>query len=174
MTVMTRAFGFASLSMLAASVAFAQETPRPAEPAPAAPALPSAYVKPNIKHDKYGLLKVVVPVTTDDKGMQGMKLRNLKNSFVAAEQWGGKMEAVVVLYAKGVSLLRNPSKEIETQIDDLKKKGVRFEVCDNSLREQGIDYHTLYHVTESDIVPSGFAEVAYLQAHKQFVVDPAS
>lgn len=175
MIVMSRVFGAAaSVLLLAAASASAQESSRPTEPAPTASTVSSGYVKPNIKHEKYGLLKVVVPVTTDDKGVQGMKLRNLSNSYAAAEQWGGKVEAVVVLYAKGVSMLKNPSKEVEAQIDDLKKKGARFEVCNNTLREQGIDYRTLYHVAESDIVPSGFAEVAYLQAHKHFVVDPAS
>ena len=49
---------------------------------------------------------------------------------------------------------------------------MQFDVCDNTLREQGIDFHQLYHVLDRDIVPSGFAEVAYLQSKMHYVVDP--
>lgn len=130
--------------------------------------------KATVKHENYGSLKVVVPLTSDEKMMHAMKLRNLKNAAAAVQKIGGTMEAVVVLYGRGVSLLKSPPQEIATQIDDLKQKGVRFAVCENSLLEQNIDYHALYEVEQGDIVPSGFAEVAYLQAEKSYVVDPAN
>jgi len=117
-------------------------------------------------------MKIVVPITTDDKAVQGMKLRNMANSLDAAAQWGGQMQGTIVLYSKGVSLLTDPDPETRQKIDALKAKGVQFVVCDNTLREQGIDFHQLYHVVERDIVPSGFAEVAYLQSKKNYVVDP--
>lgn len=145
-----------------------------AAPAAATAAAPSAYVKPDMKHESYGTLKIVVPLTTDNKGMQGMKLRNIANTLKAAEQWKGKMDVTVVLYAKGVTLLKNPDEKTKAQLDELSRKGVRFDVCNNSLLEQGIDFHTLYHVTDKDIVPSGFAEVAFLQARKHYVVDPVN
>ena len=141
---------------------------------PAAEAMPSGYVKPNIKHESYGDLKIVVPITTDDKAIQGMKLRNLSNSLMAAKDWKGEIEATVVLYAKGLSLLKNPDETTRTLLDELAHKGVRVAVCNNSLQEQGIDFHSLYHVADKDVVPSGFAEVAYLQAKKQYVVDPVN
>lgn len=145
--------------------------------APAAPAAPvghTNYIKPHITHESYGTIKIVVPITTDDKGMQGMKLRNIGNSLKAAEQWKGKMDVTVVLYAKGLTLLKNPDEKTRKMLDELEKKGVRVEVCNNSLIEQDIDFHTLYNVTDKDIVPSGFAEVAYLQAKKHYVVDPVN
>lgn len=133
----------------------------------------SHYVLPNMaQHAPYGTLKVVVPITTDNKKIQGMKLRNVMNSLVAVEATGGKFETTVVLYAKGLTLLENPDEKTQKQLDALEKKGVRVEVCNNSLKEQGVDFHTLYHVTDADIIPSGFAEVAYLQARKHYVVDP--
>ncbi|MBI3545666.1 MAG: DsrE family protein [Gammaproteobacteria bacterium] len=101
-----------------------------------------------------------------------MKLRNIENGLEAANKWGGQVQSTVVLYAKGVSLLKNPDAETKQKIDALKAKGVQFDVCDNTLREQGIDFHQLYHVSDADIVPSGFAEVAYLQSSKNYVVDP--
>ena len=151
-------------------VAFADD----AAPAPAAEAKHSDYVKPDFKHESYGTVKIVVPVTTDDKGMQGMKLRNIANSLKAAEQWKGKFEFTVVLYAKGLTLLKNPDEKMQKMLDELESKGVHIVVCNNSLVEQGIDFHNLYHVTDKDIVPSGFAEVAYLQAKKHYVVDPVN
>ena len=141
---------------------------------PAAEPKQSEYVKPNIKHESYGELKIVVPITTDDKAIQGMKLRNLSNGLMAAKDWKGEIEATVVLYAKGLSLLKNPDEPTKTLLDELAHKGVRVEVCNNSLKEQGIDFHSLYHVADKDVVPSGFAEVAYLQAKKHYVVDPVN
>ena len=133
----------------------------------------SNYVAPKMsKHAPYGVLKVVVPITTDNKKIQGMKLRNITNSLSAVEESGGKFETTVVLYAKGLTLLENPDEKTQKQLDALAQKGVRVEVCNNSLKEQGVDFHTLYHVTDTDIIPSGFAEVAYLQARKHYVVDP--
>ena len=130
------------------------------------------YVQPKISHEQYGTLNIVVPMTTDDKAIHGMKLRNLENGLNSAKKWGGHLHATVVLYSKGVSLLQNPDAETMKKIDALKAKGVRFVVCDNTLSEQGIDFHQLYQVVDRDIVPSGFAEVAYLQSKKNYAVDP--
>lgn len=132
------------------------------------------YVEPKINHDRYGILRIVVPITSDDQAIQGMKLRNIENSLNALTQWGGELQGSVVIYAKGISLLKNPDAETRKIIDAIKSHGVRFMVCGNTLREQEIDFHQLYQVTEGDIVPSGFAEVAYLQARKNYVVDPSA
>lgn len=168
---MALAFIASSLAMLFVSAASAADAPVAAAPAAE---VKSEYVKPNIKHAAFGKLNIVVPLTSDDKGIQGMKLRNITNGLKAADAWKGKMNVAVVLYAKGVTLLKNPDEQIQKKIDELKGMGVQFKVCDNTLREQGIDFHNLYHVTEADIVPSGFAEVAYLQARKHYVVDPVN
>ena len=134
----------------------------------------SAYVKANIIHGPYGEVKVVVALTSDDKVLQRMKLANINNSLKAADAWGGKFMVKVVLYGKGLTLLKNPDAESTKQLDTLRGHGVQFLVCDNSLAAFGIDFHTLYGVSGSDVVPSGFAEVAYLQAKKGYVVDPAN
>ncbi|NNM69701.1 MAG: hypothetical protein HKM00_07040 [Gallionella sp.] len=152
----------------------ADAMPAASAPVAAVEAKASEYVKPNIKHGSYGKVNVVIPLTSDDKGIQGMKLRNIANGLKAVESWKGKMNVTVVLYAKGVTLLKNPDEQTQKKLDELKQQGVQIKVCDNTLREQGIDFHSLYHVTDADIVPSGFAEVAYLQARKHFVVDPVN
>ena len=156
------------------SASAADAMPAATAPVAVVEAQSSEYVKPNIKHGSYGKVNVVVPLTSDDKGVQGMKLRNIANGLKAVESWKGKMNVTVVLYAKGVTLLKNPDEQTQKKLDELKRQGVQIEVCDNTLREQGIDFHNLYHVTDTDIVPSGFAEVAYLQAQKHFVVDPVN
>jgi|SRR5581483_6641422 len=38
---------------------------------------PSAYVKPKITHEPYGEIKAVVPLISEDKGLQRMKLANI-------------------------------------------------------------------------------------------------
>ena len=142
-----------------------------ADPAPTA-AAPSAYLAPHMTHRSYGNLRVVVPLTSPDKMVQAMKLRNIGNSIKAVEKWGGSLDVRVIIYAKGISLLSNPDDGLRAQLDYLRAHHVKFEICNNSLLEQGIDFHTLYGVVDDDIVPSGFAEVAYLQARMGFVVDP--
>lgn len=139
---------------------------------PVQPATVSAYVAPKMAHEPYGDILIVVPLTSDDKFVQMMKLRNLANSLKAADAWHGTLTVKVVLYAKGVSLLKDPDDQTRQQLDLLRSRGIQFLVCNNTLQEQGIDFHKLYKVTDSDIVPSGFMEVAYLQAVQHYTVDP--
>lgn len=134
----------------------------------------SSDAPPKITHPPYGDIKIVVPLTSDDKGIQGMKLRNIGNGLKAADVWHGKLTVKVVLYAKGLTLLKNPDEATKEQLDILRSRGVKFEVCANTLAEQGVDFHTLYHVTDADIVPSGFAEVAYLQVRDHYAVEPVN
>ncbi len=157
-TIFTSLIALAALTMNAAS---AEESK-------------SHYVEPTIHHNDYGDLKVVVPLTTDNPAIQGMKLRNIENAIKATKEWKGHLKTVVILYAKGVTLLDHPNDNIKTKIAALKKEDVEFEVCNNSLKEQGRDYHNLYDVKESDIVPSGFAEVVYLQQKEHYVVNPVN
>ncbi len=127
-----------------------------------------------LSHVQYGSMKIVVPITSTDTSVHTMKLRNIENGLESVAKWGGQMQSTVVLYAGGISLVKNPDPETRQQIDALKAKGVKFAVCDKTLREMNIDFHTLYDVDAKDIVPSGFTEVAYLQAAQHYVVDPAN
>lgn len=163
------------ITLAAAALALFAIQAQAAEPAPAsAPAAAkSEYVAPTIKHDKYGQVNLVVPMTTNDKGIQGMKLRNITNGLEAADAWHGKVNVTVVMYAKGTSLVKDPDEQTRQKMDELRAKGVHFVICNNSMREQGLDYHKLYKITDADVVPSGFLEVAFLQAHKHYVVDPS-
>jgi uncharacterized protein len=132
----------------------------------------AAYVKPRIEHAKFGNLKGVIPLSTNDERTVHLKLMNMLNMLVAAKQWGGKLDLSMVLYSEGLLLLSNPSNEVKKSIDALRAHNVRFLVCNNSLMGLEIDYRQLYGVNESDIVPSGSLEVIYLQQCCDYYVDP--
>lgn len=151
----------ASMSIAAVAPAVAAETAGTAD----------QYVAPKIQHEKYGDMKVVVPLT--DPALVGMKLRNINNMLGALKEWGGKADIRIVMYASGVAWLKNPDAKEKEMIDKLRGEGVRFLVCNNTLHEQNIDFHSLYGVLDADVVPSGFAEVAFLQNSKHFAVEPA-
>lgn len=77
----------------------------------------------------------------------------------------GKVEIRVVNFASGVQMLimAKDDTELAAQIDDLRAKGVRFLICHNTLEGMKLTAADLYRVPESDIVPSGVAEIARLQ-----------
>ncbi|SDM28603.1 hypothetical protein SAMN05216360_101439 [Methylobacterium phyllostachyos] len=91
-------------------------------------------------------------------------LANLRNHVEAVGK--AHVEIRVVSLGDGVGLFQSAAndKELAGRIDALKGMGVRFLVCANTLRERKIDRTTLYGVGEDDLVPSGVAELARLQA----------
>jgi intracellular sulfur oxidation DsrE/DsrF family protein len=66
-----------------------------------------------------------------------------------------------------------PDADLANIITELRGRGVAFLVCNNTLREGKIDFHTLFHVIDDDVVPSGFLEVAWL-AGQGYSVDPVN
>lgn len=130
------------------------------------------YVQPIIHHAPMGTVKIVVPVTSADPGVWTFKLRNVANSEKGARQWKGRLDARVVLYGPGLKLLEQPMEPaLQATVDQLRAEGVRFDICNNTLKGMNLDWHSLYGVKESDIVPSGFLEVGYLGEHG-WAVDP--
>lgn len=91
-------------------------------------------------------------------------LRNVSNHIEAIG--ADKLDLRIVMHAGGVSMLRTAKTDVEIQgkIENLKLKGVKFEVCKITLDRGKIDYKKdLYDVSEKDLVPSGVAEIALLQ-----------
>ena len=67
----------------------------------------------------------------------------------------------------------NATDEIQAKISGLKDQGVGFEVCSNTLKGKKIDPEAdLYDVDSADIVPSGVAELARLQAMGYTYIKP--
>lgn len=126
--------------------------------------------------DRYGKQKVVYHINYDNPQQQAGALRNIQNHInaVGAEN----LDLKVVMHGKGLTLLLTPdaanhtklksgnaTDEIQARISGLKDQGIGFQVCSNTLRGKKVNYEDdLYDVDKADIVPSGVAELARLQA----------
>lgn len=127
--------------------------------------------------ERYGKQKVVYHINYDNPKKQAGALRNIQNHInaVGAEN----LDLKVVLHGNGLALLLDPdslsklkkfkhanaNETMTAKIDGLKDQGVSFNVCANTVRGRKVDLKTdLYSVEDDDIVPSGVAEVARLQA----------
>jgi uncharacterized protein len=90
-------------------------------------------------------------------------LNNLRNHVAALGK--DHVEIRVVDHGDGVVMLQmaKTDEKLTQAIDARKAEGVRFLICQNTLDERNIDWHTLYGVSQQDIVPSGVAELARLQ-----------
>lgn len=132
----------------------------------------------------YGKQKVVYHINYDDLKQQAGAMRNIQNHInaVGAEN----LDLKVVLHGKGLTLLLTPdvvsktklklgnaSDEMQAKISGLKDQGVDFQVCANTLKGKKISYEEdLYDVDKADIVPSGVAELARLQAEGYTYIKP--
>jgi intracellular sulfur oxidation DsrE/DsrF family protein len=134
--------------------------------------------------ERYGKQKVVYHINYDDPKAQAGALRNIQNHInaVGAEN----LDLKVVMHGKGLTLLLSPdavertklkhgnaTDDIQAKISGLKDQGVGFQVCSNTLRGKTIDFENdLYDVEKGDIVPSGVAELARLQAMGYTYIKP--
>ena len=135
-------------------------------------------------NDRYGKQKVVYHINHDDPQAQAGALRNVQNHInaVSAES----LDLKVVMHGKGLSLLLEPAaagntklkqgnatNAVQERIARLKKQGVDFNVCGNTLKKKNIDYERdLYGVDAADIVPSGVAELSRLQGMGYTYIKP--
>ena len=115
----------------------------------------------------YGKQKVVYHINydggPDSKKYKGA-MRNIQNHInaVGAEN----MEIKVVLHGNGLGLLMqaNQDDSLQGRVAELKGQNVGFQVCNNTLKGRKISYEDdLYDVWDTDIIPSGVAELSRLQ-----------
>ena len=142
------------------------------------------FAGPLFAGDRYGKQKVVYHVNYDNPKQQAGALRNIQNHInaVGAEN----LDLKVVMHGKGLTLLLTPdavgntklkhgnaTDEMQAKISGLKDQGVGFQVCSNTLRGKKVDHSSdLYDVSDADIVPSGVAELARLQAMGYTYIKP--
>lgn len=136
-------------------------------------------------NERYGKQKVVYHINYDNPKQQTGALRNVQNHInaVGAEN----MDIKIVLHGNGLALLLEPDslaklkkfkhanadEAMTAKIDSLKDQGVDFNVCANTVRGRKVDLETdLYNVDKQDVVPSGVAEVARLQAMGYSYIKP--
>lgn len=138
-----------------------------------------------IAEEGYGKQKVVYHINYDNPKQQTGALRNIQNHInaVGAEN----LDLKVVLHGNGLALLlypdslekvsnfknANATDEMTARIDGLKQQGVSFQVCNNTVTGRKVTVDSdLYDVEEGDIVPSGVAELAKLQAMGYTYIKP--
>ena len=121
----------------------------------------------------YGKQKVVYHINYDDPKMLSAAMRNIQNHINAVG--ADNLDLKVIMHGKGVSLLKvaNDDANVQSKVVSLKSQEVDFKVCSNTLSGKKINYDSdLFDVTEEDIVPSGVAELAKLQAQGYTYIKP--
>lgn len=82
-----------------------------------------------------------------------------------------KAKIVVVTHANGVDFLMDGAKDkngnpYDIPVEELAMRGVRFEVCEITLRERNLKKSQF--IPEATFVPSGVAEIARLQQREGY------
>lgn len=136
-------------------------------------------------NDRYGKQKVVYHINYDNPKQQAGALRNIQNHINAVGK--ENLDMKVVLHGNGLAMLVEPDslkkltkfkyanadENMTAKVDNLKSQGVAFNVCANTINGRNVDRETdLYNVSVDDIVPSGVAEVARLQAMGYSYIKP--
>lgn len=100
------------------------------------------------------MLQVVVHVNFPDSARQGHGLKNVENILKDVH---GDASVEVVCHGAGIGLLLKDKTAHAAQIEALRKKGVRFAACANTLREKLLSRDGL--LAGVVVVPSGAVEV---------------
>jgi len=106
----------------------------------------------------------------DDADAQATKgLRNIRNHLDVAPE----TKIVVVTHAAGIDMLmegardrKNPNIDYASLVSALKARGVRFEVCEITLRNRNIGKDKF--IMDADFTPSGVVRIAQLQTREQY------
>lgn len=113
-----------------------------------------------------GTDKVVYHIN-DSKAQAVGALRNIGNHL----EVNPKAQIVVVTHAQGVDFLFNGAKDangnpFETTVERLKARGIRFDVCEITLRNRKLGKDKFIH--DVSYVPSGVAEITRLQQREGY------
>ncbi|MBU3601177.1 DsrE family protein [Polynucleobacter sp. AM-25C3] len=105
----------------------------------------------------------------DDAESQGVKgLRNIRNHLDVAPQ----TKIIVVTHANGVDIMMEGTKDKKNGIEyaplvgALKSRGVRFEVCEITLKNRNLQKDQF--ILDTDFTPSGVVRIADLQYQNHF------
>jgi intracellular sulfur oxidation DsrE/DsrF family protein len=105
----------------------------------------------------------------DDAESQGLKgLRNIRNHLDVSPT----TQIIVVTHANGVDMLMEGAKDKKNNVEyapligALKSRGVRFEVCEITLKNRGIKKDVF--ILDADFTPSGVVRIADLQAKDHY------
>ena len=115
-----------------------------------------------------GTDKVVYHI--DNAAAQATKgLRNVRNHLDVAPD----TRIIVVTHAEGIDFLmegakdaKNPNIDYPSLVSALKARGVRFEVCEITLRNRKIDKDKF--IMDADFTPSGVVRIGQLQNREHY------
>ena len=96
-------------------------------------------------------------------------LRNVRNHLDVAPD----TKIVVVTHANGVDFLMegakdkaNPNIDYSALVSDLKARGVKFEVCEITLKNRNLNRNQF--ILDAEFTPSGVARIGQLQSREKF------
>ena len=106
----------------------------------------------------------------DNSEAQATKgLRNIRNHLDVAPD----TKVIVVTHANGVDFLmegakdkKNPNIDYASLVSALKARGVKFEVCEITLRNRNLKKEQF--IMDADFTPSGVARIGQLQSREGF------
>jgi intracellular sulfur oxidation DsrE/DsrF family protein len=105
----------------------------------------------------------------DNASIQGLKgLRNIRNHLDVAPQ----TKIVVVTHAEGVDLLIEGAKDEKNAVEyapliaALKSRGVRFEICEITLKNRKLSKDQF--ILDAEFTPSGVVRIADLQFQDKY------
>ena len=106
----------------------------------------------------------------DDYETQATKgLRNVRNHLDVAPD----TKVIVVTHANGVDFLmegakdkKNPNIDYASLVSALKARGVKFEVCEITLRNRNLKKEQF--IMDADFTPSGVARIGQLQSREGY------
>jgi intracellular sulfur oxidation DsrE/DsrF family protein len=106
----------------------------------------------------------------DDASAQATKgLRNIRNHLDIAPA----TKITVVTHANGVDFLmegakdaKNPNIDYASLVDALKARGVKFEICEITLKNRSLKKEQF--ILDAEYTPSGVARIGQLQSRERF------
>lgn len=116
----------------------------------------------------YGPQKVVYHVSSKgtwrDRESEAWRLIAVLNNHINAVE-PEPIELQVVFQGDGIDALRRAktNAKLAAAFDNLRKRGVKLQVCANTLEAYKLSLETLYNVNEADLVQAAVAEFVRLQ-----------
>lgn len=96
-------------------------------------------------------------------------LRNVRNHLDVAPD----TKIIIVSHANGVDFLMegakdkaNPNIDYSALVSDLKTRGVKFEVCEITLKNRSLNKNQF--ILDAEFTPSGVARIGQLQSREKF------
>ena len=96
-------------------------------------------------------------------------LRNVRNHLDVAPD----TKIIVVTHANGVDFLMegakdkaNPNVDYSALVSDLKARGVKFEVCEITLKNRNLNKNQF--ILDAEFTPSGVARIGQMQSREKF------